>query len=131
MQRAVRLRSTLSLAHKPGACARPGPTVSDLSKFSRNSTSVNSDPPSLLRTFDVTDKRFTGHIKVISLNSAHNANALSRGLISELSREFRALSEAGDGSQGGTRVLVLASESNRAFCAGADLKERARMSDDE
>jgi len=31
----------------------------------------------------------------------------------------------------GTRVLVLASEVDEAFCAGADLKERRGMSGDE
>ena len=31
----------------------------------------------------------------------------------------------------GTRVLVLASEVDEAFCAGADLKERRKMSSDE
>lgn len=34
---------------------------------------------------------------------------------------------ATDGCKGGTRVLVLTSELDEAFCAGADLKERSKM----
>ena len=36
-----------------------------------------------------------------------------------------------DGSKGGTRVLILASEIDEVFCAGADLRERKAMSIEE
>jgi methylglutaconyl-CoA hydratase len=38
---------------------------------------------------------------------------------------------AAQGSTGGTRVLVIASNVDKAFCAGADLKERKGMSQQE
>ena len=72
-----------------------------------------------------------GHIKVISLNSPQKYNALSRQLVSELSQEFSALNEAGDGSHGGTRALILESSLDKYFCVGADLRERRKMSDDQ
>ncbi|TKA80220.1 hypothetical protein B0A55_04163 [Friedmanniomyces simplex] len=64
----------------------------------------------------------SGSIAVLSLNRPRARNALSRQLLSELSSVIEGLhAEAGRGS---TRALVLASESDDAFCAGADLKER-------
>ena len=47
-------------------------------------------------------------------------------LLAELRHEIDSL-KGKDGSGGGTRVLILASELDEAFCAGADLKERSRM----
>jgi len=82
----------------------------------------------------------TGHIRVLTLSSPHNRNAISRQLLSELgsevSRVRRENSRTGtprmtDGpapEQRRTRVLILASALDQAFCAGADLKERNRMS---
>ncbi|EMD00155.1 hypothetical protein BAUCODRAFT_30626 [Baudoinia panamericana UAMH 10762] len=64
----------------------------------------------------------TGSIAVLSLNRPKARNALSRQLLSELGGVVEGLhAEAGKGS---TRALILASESDDAFCAGADLKER-------
>ncbi|KAK4898164.1 hypothetical protein LTS10_002178 [Elasticomyces elasticus] len=64
----------------------------------------------------------SGSIAVLSLNRHRARNALSRQLLSELSGVIEGLhAEAGKGS---TRALIVASESDDAFCAGADLKER-------
>ena len=71
-----------------------------------------------------------GHIRVISLNSPHNRNAISRRLLADLREQIQKL-KGHDGREGGTRVLILTSEIDEAFCAGADLKERAQMSDAE
>ena len=101
------------------------------SKFLRCSSTLDRKQPSLLKITHHTNESLIGDIKVISLNSPHNSNALSKKLVSELLAEFKALKEAGDGSHGGTRVLILASELDKVFCAGADLKERQAMSDDE
>ncbi|KAK4540886.1 hypothetical protein LTR36_008828 [Oleoguttula mirabilis] len=68
----------------------------------------------------------TGSIAVLSLNRPKARNALSRQLLAELSGVVEGLhAEMGTGS---TRALILASESDQAFCAGADLKERLDMS---
>ncbi len=80
----------------------------------------------------------TGHIRILSLKSPHNRNAISRQLLSELSSEITAVKEQvedeaakGDVVGRGTRVLTLASEVDECFCAGADLKERKGMSKEE
>lgn len=54
---------------------------------------------------------------VLTLDSPHNRNALSRGLVEELTR---ALSEAR--SDPGTRAVLL-THTGGTFCAGADLRE--------
>lgn len=62
----------------------------------------------------------------MTLNRPSSMNALSRALITELSH---ALEAARDHAE--TRVIVLRGAGSRAFCAGADLKERAAMSEEE
>lgn len=70
-----------------------------------------------------------GSIAVLSLNRGRARNALSKSLLSELRGVVDGLhAEAGNGS---TRALIIASESDEAFCAGADLKERIEMSTQE
>ena len=80
----------------------------------------------------------TGHIRILSLKSPHNRNAISRQLLSELSSEINSIKEQledetikGEVVGHGTRVLTLASEIDECFCAGADLKERRGMSREE
>jgi methylglutaconyl-CoA hydratase len=93
--------------------------------------------PSLIQTTNIPAPH-AGHIRVLSLNSPHNRNAISRQLLSELSSSINAVKaqvedEAAKGEVvgHGTRVLVLASEVDECFCAGADLKERRGMSKEE
>jgi hypothetical protein len=70
-----------------------------------------------------------GNIRILSLNRPSARNAISKQLLSELRHQVEEVSnEAEDGP---TRALILASESDQAFCAGADLKERLTMSGDE
>jgi len=65
----------------------------------------------------------TADIATITLDSQHNRNALSRQLVAELH-------ECLDGAEGAdVRAIVLRHE-GPAFCAGADLKERADGTDD-
>lgn len=71
----------------------------------------------------------SGSITVVSLNRPAARNALSRGLLGELNDVVEGLHR--EGGKGSTRALVLASESDAAFCAGADLKERLTMTPDE
>ncbi|KXL49916.1 hypothetical protein M433DRAFT_149006 [Acidomyces richmondensis BFW] len=70
-----------------------------------------------------------GNIAVVSFNRPRARNAISRQLLSELNGVVEGLHrESGLGS---TRALILASESDEAFCAGADLKERLSMTPDD
>lgn len=57
-------------------------------------------------------------VATITLDSQHNRNALSRELVTELSACLD------DAEHAGARAIVLRHE-GPAFCAGADLKERA------
>jgi enoyl-CoA hydratase/carnithine racemase len=70
-----------------------------------------SDPP-------VVHTRVEGAVATITLDSQHNRNALSRRLLRELDEGLDA-AEAAD-----VRAIVL-THRGPAFCAGADLKERA------
>ncbi|KAF2758101.1 mitochondrial methylglutaconyl-CoA hydratase-like protein [Pseudovirgaria hyperparasitica] len=70
-----------------------------------------------------------GSIRIISLNRPEARNAISRQLLAELETQIKSI--AGEGADGPTRALILSSESDASFCAGADLKERKAMSQNE
>jgi enoyl-CoA hydratase/carnithine racemase len=59
---------------------------------------------------------------VLTLNRPERQNALSRELVAELGKAGREL--AADDS---LRAVILTGEGRKAFCAGADLKERSGM----
>lgn len=71
----------------------------------------------------------SGTIRVLLLDRPAARNALSRRLVADLSSHVNEIAE--EGGVGATRVLVIASKVDAAFCAGADLKERKGMSQDE
>lgn len=71
----------------------------------------------------------SGDITILSLNRPKARNAISTQLLGELSHVVEQLHAEGDRSS--TRALIVASESDDAFCAGADLKERLSFTDDE
>ncbi|KAL8726196.1 MAG: hypothetical protein Q9166_006869 [cf. Caloplaca sp. 2 TL-2023] len=99
----------------------------------------SSTSPSLIKVTDLPAPH-TGHIRVITLNSPRNKNAISRQLLKELDIEFRRIQTEVDIEYGnfvtkkpeaalgqGTRVVIVGSEVDGIFCAGADLKERKEM----
>ncbi|NXU50949.1 AUHM protein, partial [Turnix velox] len=61
-------------------------------------------------------------IVVLGLNRSHAKNALSKNLIKMMSKAVDALK-----SDKKVRTVILRSEVPGIFCAGADLKERAKM----
>jgi enoyl-CoA hydratase/carnithine racemase len=63
-----------------------------------------------------------GEVATITLSRPEALNAISGEMAVEVSAAFRAV--AGDER---TRVVVLAAAGDRAFCVGADLKERNRL----
>jgi len=91
----------------------------------------------------------TGRIRILSLNRPAARNAISRQLLYELRTHIDSISSeyASDGSElpppsryggaagpdmkGPTRALIIASEVDSSFCAGADLKERAGFTPEE
>ncbi|KAF2800833.1 ClpP/crotonase [Melanomma pulvis-pyrius CBS 109.77] len=64
-----------------------------------------------------------GSIRILSLNRPAARNAISRQLLTELNHQIDSIHN--EGETGATRALILASEVDASFCAGADLKERA------
>jgi methylglutaconyl-CoA hydratase len=65
-------------------------------------------------------------VAVVTLDRADRMNAMNRQMVLELGRIGRELSK--DPS---IRAVVLTGAGNQAFCAGADLKERRGMSDED
>ncbi|KAK2757361.1 hypothetical protein FQN54_004875 [Arachnomyces sp. PD_36] len=71
----------------------------------------------------------SGHIRVLLLNRPKARNALSRQLLDSLEKHIDGI--AAEGGSGATRALVLGSNVDSAFCAGADLKERVGFTKEE
>ncbi|KAL6709598.1 hypothetical protein ACN47E_001533 [Coniothyrium glycines] len=65
----------------------------------------------------------SGSIRILSLNRPAARNAISRQLLAELTHQVNGIHA--EGEKGPTRALILASDIDTSFCAGADLKERA------
>ncbi|KAL4868897.1 hypothetical protein BDV12DRAFT_168840 [Aspergillus spectabilis] len=104
---------------------RPLPTVSLCVKAARYSTSAED---SVLQTQYVPAPG-SGNIRVLLLNRPNARNALSRNLLTSLAQHVQSISS--EGGNGPTRALVIGSNADSAFCAGADLKERLHMTKDE
>jgi methylglutaconyl-CoA hydratase len=90
----------------------------------------------------------SGRIRILSLNRPAARNAISRSLLADLRAQIddvrseydaegrelpprKVMGGAGVDERGPTRVLIINSEVESCFCAGADLKERGGMSRDE
>ena len=67
-----------------------------------------------------------GHVAEVLLDRPEALNAVDSALAAELTGSMRALAADPD-----VRAVVLGSTRPRAFCVGADLKERDRLSDSE
>jgi enoyl-CoA hydratase/carnithine racemase len=66
--------------------------------------------------------QMASHIGCITLNRMEAANALNTNLATELTQALREAK-----ANAALRALIITGAGNRAFCAGADLKERAGM----
>ena len=71
----------------------------------------------------------SGSIRILSLNRPAARNAISRQLLAELNHQVNSIHN--EGEKGSTRALILASDVDTSFCAGADLKERATFTQEE
>lgn len=67
-----------------------------------------------------------GHVLEVELHRPEALNALSTALAREVTEVTRAAASMDD-----VRVVLLSAAGDRAFCVGADLKERNVMSDDD
>ncbi|KAJ4365769.1 hypothetical protein N0V83_008390 [Neocucurbitaria cava] len=70
-----------------------------------------------------------GSIRILSLNRPSARNAISRQLLAELNHQVNSIHD--EGETGSTRALILASDVDSSFCAGADLKERATFAQED
>jgi len=75
---------------------------------------------------DVITKKIEENIAYLSINRPKQSNSLSRAVFLSLRDELERM-EFDDS----VRVVVLSGEGDKAFCAGIDLKERAKMPKDE
>lgn len=71
-------------------------------------------------------KTVDNHIAIVTLNRPEARNALSRALLSEL---YTVISNINEDSS--IHCTILTGSGTKAFCAGADLKERRGMPDEE
>ncbi|KAL4785699.1 ClpP/crotonase-like domain-containing protein [Aspergillus varians] len=104
---------------------RAPPTVSLRVKVARYSTAPND---AVIQTQYVPAPG-SGNIRVLLLNRPNARNALSKTLLTALAQHVQSISA--EGGNGPTRALVIGSNADSAFCAGADLKERLHMTKEE
>lgn len=69
-------------------------------------------------------KEIEDGICIVTLNRPARLNAMNGDLVDALKTTFEELNQAND-----VRVVILTAAGDRAFCVGADLKERKTMSD--
>ncbi|KAI9710483.1 MAG: putative secondary metabolism biosynthetic enzyme [Bogoriella megaspora] len=104
-------------------------TIALPSRIPKSGYSTQASPPIKSTTLPAPH---SGSIRILSLNRAEARNAISKQLLTELRKEVESIhAESAGGRLGDTRALILASEVDGAFCAGADLKERRGMTQDE
>lgn len=115
------------LIRLPSPFFRNQPVQSFRTTVLRYSYSTSSDD-AVLKTQQIPAPG-SGNVRVLLLNRPDARNALSKSLLDELAKQVQSISA--EGGSGPTRALIIASNSDSAFCAGADLKERAGMSKDE
>src|SRR3954447_25971544 len=65
-------------------------------------------------------------VRIVRIEGEAQMNVLSRALVEELSAEAKRAAQ-----DGAVRAVVLTGSGNRAFCAGANLKERRGWTDDD
>ncbi|KAL4918884.1 ClpP/crotonase-like domain-containing protein [Aspergillus aurantiobrunneus] len=104
---------------------RVPPTVSLRVRVARYSTGPND---AVIQTQYVPAPG-SGNIRVLLLSRPDARNALSKSLVTSLAQHVQSI--AAEGGNGPTRALVIGSNADSAFCAGADLKERLHMTKDE
>ncbi|MCJ1286160.1 hypothetical protein MMC26_005505 [Xylographa opegraphella] len=108
---------------------RPLLSTVTLSRLRATQIRHSSSPSGPLIHIDNIPAQHCGFIRILSLNSPRNRNAISRALLSDLSRHITDIHK--EGPQGPTRALIIASHVDEAFCAGADLKERRGFTKEE
>ncbi|WP_042144606.1 enoyl-CoA hydratase [Paucisalibacillus sp. EB02] len=71
-------------------------------------------------------KVIDGNVALITLNRPEAANAMSKGLLDDLNSTVKEIN-----SNKQINCVIITGSGDKAFCAGADLKERSGMNDDQ
>ncbi|TMA23362.1 MAG: enoyl-CoA hydratase, partial [Deltaproteobacteria bacterium] len=71
----------------------------------------------------ITDR---GPVRIVVIDGEARMNVLSRALVAELAAESKRA-----GGDSAIRAMVITGSGTRAFCAGANLKERRGWTDDD
>ncbi|TGB04633.1 enoyl-CoA hydratase [Halobacillus salinus] len=74
----------------------------------------------------VTLEEVEEHVYILTLNRPEAANALSTGLLDAVQQKVEQIEQSSD-----IRAVIIKGSGTKAFCAGADLKERRGMNDQE
>ncbi|MBA2173983.1 enoyl-CoA hydratase [Halobacillus locisalis] len=74
----------------------------------------------------VTLEEVEAHVYVLTLNRPEAANALSRDVLDALAERVDELKRSSQ-----VRAVIVTGSGSKAFCAGADLKERKEMDDEQ
>ena len=99
-----------------------------LRQLQRRAYSSPSSSPAVINIINIPAPH-CGSIRILSLNRPAARNAISKQLLAELNHQVTKIHN--EGEAGATRALILASEVDSSFCAGADLKERAGFTAEE
>jgi enoyl-CoA hydratase/carnithine racemase len=67
-----------------------------------------------------------GSARILTIDKEQQMNVLSRALVAELAQHARQATV-----EAGVRAVIVTGTGNRAFCAGANLKERTSWTDDD
>lgn len=71
------------------------------------------------------------NILELTIDSPHNKNALSKKLMDEFEDHIKLIKEEVSKNRASIKAVLLKSSDKKIFCAGADLKERNKMSEDD
>lgn len=99
-----------------------------LRQLQRRAYSSPSSSPAVINVINISAPH-CGSIRILSFNRPAARNAISKQLLAELNHQVTSIHN--EGEAGATRALILASEVDSSFCAGADLKERAGFTAEE
>lgn len=99
-----------------------------LRQLQRCAYSSPSSPPTVINVINIPAPH-CGSIRILSFNRPAARNAISKQLLAELNHQVTSIHN--EGEAGATRALILASEVDSSFCAGADLKERSGFTAEE
>ncbi|KAI9738428.1 MAG: hypothetical protein M1834_008931 [Cirrosporium novae-zelandiae] len=107
---------------------RPSSFLPQWRSFQQLRSNATQAAPSLINVKNIPAPHL-GIIRILSLNRPKARNAISKQLLAELNYHVDSIYE--EKGVGTTRALILASEVDSCFCAGADLKERAGFTQQE